>query len=171
MMLNRIIALSLAAGLLLLPGGAIQAQQAASSNAPPAEVKLSDAVLKRLPQDLREKAGVLLTLTEAQQHRLLDSSDEDLRASIAALLSSSKPEAADFLIALLEKEPSAKVRSSIIRNWRSRPHWRDHPLIYTTLAKLIASDPDAGVSLLAVETLRGIRMNEIGRLLTERLEA
>lgn len=171
MMLNRIVTLSLAAGLLLLPGGAIQAQQAASSNAAPAEVKLSDALLKRLSPDLREKAGSLLTMTEAQQQRLLNSSDEDLRASITALLSSSKPEAADFLIALLEKEPSAKVRSSIIRNWRSRPHWRDHPLIHTTLAKLIASDPDAGVSLLAVETLRGIRMNEIGKLLASRLEA
>jgi hypothetical protein len=170
-MLNRNFTLSLAAGLLLLITGAAHAQQAAASNAQPAEVKLSEALLKRLPPDLREKAGALLTMAESQQQRLLNFSDEDLRASITESLSSSKPEAADFLIALLEKEPSAKVRSSIIRSWRSRRHWRDHPLIYPMLAKLIASDPDPGVSLLALETLRGLRMNEIGRLLTERLEA
>lgn len=170
MMLNRIVTLSLAVAF-MLPSGAIFAQQAAPSNAAPAQIKLSDALLKRLPPDLGEKAAALLTMTEAQQQRLLNSSDEDLRASITASLSSSKPEAADFLIAFLEKEPSAKVRLSIIRNWRSRPHWRAHPLFYPTLAKLIASDPDAGVSLMAVETLRGSRMNEIGKLLAARLEA
>jgi tartrate-resistant acid phosphatase type 5 len=169
-MLNRIVTLSLAACLLLLPGSGAHAQQAAPSNAAPAEVKLSEALLKRLNPELREKAGSLLTMSEAQQQRLLDSSDEDLRASITASLSSSKPEAADFLIALLEKEPSAKVRSSIIRSWRSQPHWRAHPLIYPTLSKIIASDPDTGVSLLAVETLRGIRTNEISKLLASRLE-
>ena len=169
-MFNRIVTLSLAVSFLLAPGAAAHAQQAASSNAAPAEVKLSEALLKRLNPELREKAGSLLTMTEAQQQRLLNSSDEDLRASITASLSSSKPEAADFLIALLEKEPSAKVRSSIIRSWRSQPHWRAHPMIYPTLSKIIASDPDTDVSLLAVETLRGIRMNEISKLLASRLE-
>jgi tartrate-resistant acid phosphatase type 5 len=169
-MLNRIITLLLAACLVPLPGSGALAQQAAASNAAPAEVKLSEALLNRLTPELREKAGSLLTMTKAQQQRLLDSSDEDLRASITASLSSSKPEAADFLIALLEKEPSAKVRSSIIRSWRSQPHWRAHPLIYPTLSKIIASDPDTGVSLLAVETLRGIRTNEISKLLASRLE-
>jgi len=169
MMLNRIVTLALAVSFLLL-GAVIHAQQSASSNAPPAQIKLSDALLRRLPTDLREQAGALLTMTEQQQQRLLNSSDEDLRASITASLCS-KPEAADFLIALVEKEPSAKVRSSIIRNWRSQQHWRANPLIYPTLAKIIASDPDAGVSLLAVETLRGIRTNEISKLLATRLEA
>jgi len=169
-MLKQIVTLSLAVSLLPLPGGVIHAQQRSTANEQLAEVKLSDALLKRLPPDLREKAGSLLNLTEAQQQRLLNSSDEDLRVSITASLSS-KPEAADFLIALLEKEQSAKVRSSIIRSWRSQSHWRANPGIYPALAKLIASDPDAGVSLLAVETMRGIRMNEIGRLVAARLEA
>src|SRR5215510_138224 len=167
---NRIVTLSLAACLLLLPDGVIHAQQGSTSNTQLAEVKLSEELLKRLPPDLREKAGSLLNMTEAQQQRLLNSSDEDLRVSITASLSS-KPEAADFLIALLEKDPSAKVRSSIIRSWRSQSHWRANPGIYPALAKLIASDPDAGVSLLAVETMRGIRMNEISRLVAARLEA
>lgn len=171
MKLNRIVTLSLATSLVLLLSATTHAQEAATPNTPPTQVKLSEALLNRLPPDLREKAGSLLTIPEAQQQRLLNSSDEDLRASILALLSSSKPEAADFLITLLEKEPSAKVRSSIIRTWRSQPHWRSHPMLHQTLAKLIASDPDAGVSLLAVEILRGIRTNEISRLLTARLEA
>jgi hypothetical protein len=170
MMLDRIVTLSLAAFLLLALHGAAHAQEAATSNTPPAQTKLSEALLKRLPPDLREKAGAQLTMTEAQQQRLLNSSDEDLRATITASLSSSKPEAADFLIALLEKEPSAKVRSSIIRHWRSQSHWRAHPHLHQTLARLIASDPDTGVSLLALETLRWIRTNEIGKLLAARLE-
>ncbi len=168
---DRIVTLSLLVFLLLLPGAATHAQQAASSNAQPAQGKLSEALLARLPPDLRERAGALLTMTEAQQQRLLSSSDEDLRVTITASLSSSKPEAADFLITLLEKDPSAKVRSAIIRSWESRPHWRANARIYPILAKLIASDPDTGVSLEAAEILRGIRTNEISRLLSTRLEA
>ncbi len=171
MRLKRIVAITLAVGLLLTPGGGAMAQQAASSTAGAlAEAKLSDALLKRLPPDLREKANSLLTIPEQQQQRLLNSSDEDLRVSVTALLSSSKPEAADFLIAYLEREQSAKVRASIIRPWESRSHWRTNPLIYSTLTKLITSDPDPGVSLMAAETCGRIRLNEISKLLAERLE-
>jgi len=171
MMLNRIVTLLMAVSLLLLPDANTYAQRSATSNAAPAQVKLSDALLDRLPPDLREKARVLLTMTEAQQQRLLNSSDEDLRASITTQLSDSKPEAVDFLITLLEKEPSAKVRSSIIRYWRNRSHWRAHPRLFSILEKLITSDPDTGVSLQAVEVLRGIRTNDISKLLAARLEA
>ena len=61
MMLNRIVTLSLAVGF-LLSGGAIYAQQQSPSTAAPVEVKLSEALLNRLPPDLREKAGALLTM-------------------------------------------------------------------------------------------------------------
>jgi tartrate-resistant acid phosphatase type 5 len=170
-MFNRITTLVIAVSLILLPGANTYAQQPATPNAAPAQVKLSEALLERLPPDLREKAGGLLTMTAAQQQRQINASDEDLRASITALLSDTKPEAADFLLTMLEREPSAKVRSSIIRYWRNRPHWRAHPRLFAMLEKLITSDPDTGVSLLAVDILRGIKMNDISKLLTARLEA
>jgi tartrate-resistant acid phosphatase type 5 len=169
-MLNRIATLLLGVSILVLAGSNTEAQQSARSNARAAQVKLSEALLKRLPTELSEKAGSLLTMTEAEQQRLLRLSDEDLRASISGQLSNTKPEAADFLITFLEKEPSAKVRSAIIRYWKNRPHWHANPRLLLTLEKLITSDPDTGVSLQAVEVLRGIRTNEISKLLTTRLE-
>ena len=169
-MLNRIAAQLLGVSILLLAGANADAQQSARSNAPAAQVKLSEALLKRLPTELSEKAGSLLTMTEAEQQRLLRLSDEDLRASISGQLSNTKPEAADFLISFLEKEPSAKVRSAIIRYWENRPHWRAQSRLLPMLEKLVTSDPDTGVSLQAVELLRGIRTNEISRLLATRLE-
>src|SRR5262245_7088533 len=169
-MFDRIATLLLALCIIFLTGTEGHAQQTARSNTPPAQVKLSETLLERLPPELREKARELLTMTEAQQQRLLNSTDEDLRASITGQLSNSKPEAADFLITLLEKEPSAKVRSSIIRSWENRSHWRAHPRRLPMLEKLITSEPDTGVSVLAAEVLRSIRTNEISRMLAARLE-
>jgi tartrate-resistant acid phosphatase type 5 len=133
----------------------------------PAPVALSDAILARLPVAYREEAKSLVTTPEGNQQRWLKLSDEDLTSAVIGQLGR-KPEAADFLVAQLEKESSGKLRWQIINSLGG--YWSTHPESQSILERHAQSDPDADVSIRALETLRELRMGDLGKLLQKRLE-
>ncbi len=77
--------------------------------APPAQKVLSDAILNRLSSAYRDEAKQVVTAPEETQQRWQKLSDEDLPAAII-----SQQEVAGFLLAQLEKEPSAKLRGRLL---------------------------------------------------------
>jgi hypothetical protein len=167
--LNRVLAIFFAIGL-MLPDFGVAAAPHPMQTATQAAVRLSDALLNRLPPDWREKVGAVLTLTEERQQRLLAFGDEDLRAGLATdLAASSKPEAMEFILLQLEKEPSAKVRLAMINGWPAQAHWRSNPKTHPVLEKLTALDPDAGVSLRALEISRLFRLRALRANLARRI--
>ena len=126
---------------------------------------LSEAILHRLPQDYREQAKNV-TATGPQQARAAQMPDEELTAFVIAGLGR-KPEAGEFLVGELDKEPSAKLRAAIVQ--AVGRYWLTHPESQKVLERHAASDPDANVSLKALQALRRIRMFELNAMLTKRL--
>lgn len=135
----------------------------------PPDLPLSEALVNRLPAEMRERAKALVTATQQQQEQWAKASDEDLRGAVAARLAA-KPEAAELVLSLLAKDPSAKVRRAIIGAMRT-PYWRSNAQAQKALEGLVANDPDAGVSLQALELLRSNRTGDLARMLDARLEA
>ena len=140
-----LVALALLASLRV--SSAREQQQAAKAELVPAA--LSETILKRVAPAYREEAKSLVTATSDIQERWLKLSDEDLTAAVIGQLGR-RPAAANFLLAQLEKEPSAKLRGRIIGSL----DWRSHPESQPILQHHAASDSDAGVALQALETLR-----------------
>jgi tartrate-resistant acid phosphatase type 5 len=126
---------------------------------------LSEAILNRLPADYREHARNL-TATDPQQAHAAQMSDEELAAFVITAMGS-KPEGSEFLVGELDKEPSAKLRAAIVQ--AVGRYWLTHPESQKVLEQHAASDPDADVSLKAVEALRRIRMYELNRMVEGRL--
>jgi tartrate-resistant acid phosphatase type 5 len=129
---------------------------------------LSDAIIERVPSEYKEQAKQWITATDSQQASLAKMSADQLTASVITDLCR-KPEAASFILGQLEKEPSGKLRIAIILGLRS--YWLAHPNEQKIVEKHIASDPDADVSVKALDLLRQIRMAEMNGLLTARLAA
>jgi len=143
------------------------AQEQQQSKAQPAPSALSEGIVNRVAPAYREEAKALVTATSETQERWQKISDEDLTAAVIAQLSR-KPEAAEFLLGQLEKEPSAKLRGRIIGSLGA--YWASHAQAQTVLEKHASSDPDAGVALQALEQLRSIRIDDLRKLLQTRLE-
>jgi len=135
---------------------------------PPSPAALSGDILARVPSAYREEARSMLTATDQVQGSLRRKSDDGLSVWIVESLAR-KPEAADFLISQLEKEPSPKLRSEIITSLR--PHWQLHPETQQIVVHHVVSDPDASVALQAMDVLRSIQMVALDRLLETRLTA
>jgi tartrate-resistant acid phosphatase type 5 len=165
-MMQRIPLVLLLAVLSFAPQAYCQ-DEPAKQQAQAAPVALSPAVLNRLPSAYRDQAKSLVAATEENQQRWLKLSDEDLTAAIIGQLGR-KPEAAEFLIAQLEKEPSAKLRKQIISSLDG--YWGSHPASQAILGHHASADPDADVSIQALETLRDIRMGDLSKLLRTRLD-
>jgi tartrate-resistant acid phosphatase type 5 len=99
--------------------------------------------------------------------RLLSEKDERERARMAGAFAQANLKlAADFLVALLESDPSVSVRLAVVNRLRSRD-----PKYVAALEARAVSDSDAGVALAALERLRANRMEELLGKLETRLEA
>jgi tartrate-resistant acid phosphatase type 5 len=133
--------------------------------AQPAVHALPEAILTRVPVDYREEAKKL-TMTDAQQASLSRMSTEEVAAYVVTGLCR-RPDTVSFILTELEKEPSGKLRISMLQGLRG--YWQSHPAEQKIVEKHIASDPDADVSIKALELLRQIRMAEMNGLLTTRL--
>src|SRR3569623_56840 len=127
---------------------------------------LSEEILKRVSSDYRDQAKTLLTATGTRQAALAKMTEENLNIAIVGDLCR-KSEAAPFLIERLEKEPSAKLRSGILTGLKS--YWAAHPEAQAIVEKHITTDPDAEVSIKALEMLRQVRMAAMDKMLTARL--
>jgi len=113
-------------------------------------------LLEDLPAPLREQARAFLQEPDASR-----------RAALAEQLSrnDSQPAIA-FLLSVLEQEDSATVRLAIVNRLGRNPA----PQVQRMLAERAAGDPDADVSLRALERLRGLRLQELRPLLQDRIE-
>ncbi len=128
----------------------------ASAQQPAPAAQSAEQLVNKLPANLRE-----------QGRALLDEKNDGKRADLAETLAEDHPAAAmEFLVALLENDPSVAVRRTIINELSGNPH----PLLRQSLTRLAASDRDVGIALLALDKLRVQQMQELNRLLARRME-
>jgi tartrate-resistant acid phosphatase type 5 len=131
---------------------------------------LSEAVLSRLPDDWRQPAGTLVKATAPEQQRFLTVPEEVLRQTIARLLVRSA-RADAFLREQMAKDPSPRVRATIVQTIAADARWIALPDTAALIERVVSSDPDPVVSLAALETLRRVRMRTLNALLNERVTA
>jgi tartrate-resistant acid phosphatase type 5 len=110
--------------------------------------------LEKLSPQLRDKAQALLTETEELKRIRL--ATELARQPLATL---------DFLLALLNSEPSAKVRYAIIDNLGRY----NNPRVREMLERFTVNDVDASVSYIALERLRLLQNIDLRNLLAKRI--
>jgi hypothetical protein len=133
-------------------------------------VALSDAVLSRLPDEWRQPAGTLVKATAQEQQRLLTVPEEVLRQTIVRLLVRS-PRADTFVKEQIAKDPSPRVRTTIVQAIAADARWMALPDTAALIERVVSSDADPVVSLAALETLRRVRMRTLNALLNERMTA
>jgi tartrate-resistant acid phosphatase type 5 len=118
---------------------------------------LDDERLAKLPAALRE-----------QGRRILAEPDEQTRADLAETLAETDPvNALDFLLALLDTDPSPDVREQIVDELEDIDDERVGP----ALERRVALDPDADIAILAIELLRARATIPLLQLLERRIEA
>jgi hypothetical protein len=115
-----------------------------------------DPRLIKLPPLLRQKGRLILA-----------EADEDKRADLVELLADADAVAAlDFLLALLETDPSADVRENIVDELEAV----DDPRVEPALERRVLVDTDLDIALAALELLRARSTILLMRLLEQRLE-
>jgi hypothetical protein len=126
-------------------------------------------VLARLPAEWREPVRSIKA-TDQEQQRYLKVTEVVLRQTLARLLVRSR--AADaFLKAQLTRDPAPAVRTTIVTAILGDSRWSALPDTALLVEGVIARDPDAAVSIAALEALRRWRMRQLNGLLTARLSA
>jgi hypothetical protein len=155
---KRTAALStLLASLLLSPSVFAQQERAAQSAQEKAPAAKPD--VKMLPLALR-----------AQGQALLDEKDEQKRAGLAGDLADDETAAAlNFVLAVLETDPSAAVRREIIDELHDKREVQAEPRFWQALERLAASDADAPTAVMALDKLRVRRLSELHKLLAKRM--
>lgn len=138
--------------------------------APPPVRKLSRELLEKLPQDLRGAARSHVKLSPEEQRRWLALTPERLRAETLSALAQT-PGAADFLLRQLPREPSPANRVSLLRAISRLPHWRTNRRVRPALTEVVLSDRDPAVVAQALDTMRGLDMQSLRRLLELRVQA
>ncbi|HVF89656.1 MAG TPA: metallophosphoesterase [Blastocatellia bacterium] len=125
--------------------------------------KAAPAIQQPSPRDL---ANRLKPEMRERGLAVLGEPDEVARIRIATELArTGTPESMDFLISVLTSDRSARVRYAIIEGIGSRPS----PRVREALEMVAASDPEAGVAILALEKMRGQRARELRELLAKRI--
>lgn len=132
--------------------------------------KLSQDLLAKLPEDLRDVSRKHLQLVPSEQARWLALTPDLLRSAALGRLVE-RPALADFLLRLLPREESARNRVALARAVLYVPHFRANKRVLPVLTKLVLSDPDAAVVQQALDTLRGFELTPLKALLEQRLEA
>ena len=118
-------------------------------------VSTEDPRLRTLPAELRERGRVAL-----------QEPDEGKRADLLELLLEAEPlSALDFVLTLLEQDPSPVVRAEIIDELEDA---RD-PRITPALERRVATDPDGDIVIAALELLRARALTPLMAMLEERV--
>lgn len=114
-----------------------------------------DPRLATLPMPLRDQGRAILA-----------ERDDETRADLAEALAESDALAAlDFLLALLDTDPSADVREEIVDALEEVTDERVNP----ALERRVLSDPDVDIAIAAIELLRARAMAPLAQLLEQRL--
>ena len=112
------------------------------------------------------RIGTLPAALQEEGRALLLEQDEKARAIKADTLGKKDPAGTrDFLLAVLESEPSARVRRAIL----DRVMRVINPAVMDALARHASSDPDAEVAIFALDRYRYEKMIEVRKLLDRRL--
>jgi hypothetical protein len=128
-----------------------------SSSAAQSPIGTEDARLTKLPPHLRDQGRLILS-----------EPDEDKRADLAESLAEKDPIGAlDFLLALLDSDPSADVRENIVDELEEV----DDPRVDPALRRRVLIDADVDIALAALDLLRARASSPLMRLLEQRLEA
>ena len=135
-----------------------------------AEQKLSPELVAKLPADLRDEARSHLRLRPEEQARWLALAPDLLRSAILSRLVE-RPAAADFLLRLLPREPSASNRVALARAVLNVAHFRSNRNARAVLTGLVLSDASAAVVQQSLDALRGFELSPLRNLLEQRLEA
>lgn len=151
-----------------LAASAMLAQTPSTQVAPPSPGPAADAILNRLPLEWRDRVKTIPAITDAQQKQMLAMSDDALRQAFARLLAR-RADADGFLRDRLRGDPSALVRRTLAQVIGADARWLALPDTVPLLESVVAGDPDAGVSLAALEAVRRWRMRGLNGLLTQRL--
>jgi hypothetical protein len=118
---------------------------------------IDDARLAKLPDALRE-----------QGRRILTEADDEERAELAeALAETDVIGALDFLLALLDTDPSADVREQIVDELEDVEDARVTP----ALERRVAADPDLDIAMVSLDLLRARAVKPLLGLLEARLTA
>ena len=136
--------------------------------APPKQGPVSEALLAKLPPEWRDISRTL-AIPANQQKQLLNATDDTVRQTVARLLVRTA-RADEFIKQQLKIEPSPRVRTTIVQGMGA-PRWLAMPGTAALLEDAAKTDPDAGVSLLALDILRRWRMRDLSGVLTARLAA
>jgi hypothetical protein len=97
---------------------------------------------------------------------MLEEPDEDKRADLAELLADKDVVGAlDFLLAVLDSDPSADVRENIVDELESV----DDPRVNPALERRVLADPEIEIALSALDVLRSRAEMPLMRLLERRL--
>lgn len=129
---------------------------------------IPDPLLQRLPEAWRDIARRLAPLTEANINTATRGNPDEIRYQVVTPLAS-KPEGQEFLLSVIETDPSPRIRTRIITSLRS--YWGNHPEKLDVLRRMGASDPDAKVSGEAIEAVRKAQSDALARLVKQRLDA
>jgi hypothetical protein len=142
---------------------------AAIEQSPSRPAALSEAVLAKLPADWRQ-AAALVKATETDQQHYLKLTNEALRQTLARLLVRQR-DAQAFVRAQLTRDSSPAVRSTILQAISTDPRWLAMPDTLTLIESVITVDPEATVSLAALDTMRRLRMRHLNAQLAARVAA
>src|SRR5262245_12683832 len=157
------------AGVLVVALGLVTPLVAVQQTTAPPAAPLSPTVLAKLPPDWREPAAAI-TATESDQQRFVTVSDEAFRVALARLLVR-QPSADAFVKTKLVNDPAPAVRRAIVQTIGNDTRWLSLPDTAALIEGAVARDPDATVSLAALEALRRFRMRGLNTLLNERAAA
>ncbi len=157
--ITRSILLSCFCLLLPLPSNAQPATQAA-------------AVQAAQQPEVRPNAQVLPEALRERGQALLNEKDERQRAKLTGDLIAADPRATlEFMLAVFGAEPAAVVRRVVIYEFGRRANFSSDPRFVQTLERCVATEPDIGIVVLALDKLRAQRIRELRKLLTQRLQA
>ena len=118
----------------------------------PTPIDLSPAVLARLPAEWREPAGAIKAV-ETEQQRFLRLSEEGLRQAIGRLLVRARSAEA-FVRTVVKNDSSAAVRTTVVAAIAGDTRWLAMSDTPAMLEDVVVLDPDATVSVAALEGLR-----------------
>ncbi len=135
----------------------------------PTPIDLSPAVLARLPAEWREPAGAIKAV-ETEQQRFLRLSEEGLRQAIGRLLVRARSAEA-FVRTVVKNDSSAAVRTTVVAAIAGDSRWLAMSDTPAMLEDVVVLDPDATVSVAALEGLRRVRMRGLNTLLSDRIAA
>jgi tartrate-resistant acid phosphatase type 5 len=140
---------------------------AAQAPSRPPALPLSESILARIPADYRAEAQAKIRQPEGIQQQAETMPDDELVATVLHVLGDMPAESA-FLLDRLANEPSAALRIDLIQGLEK--HWQSGQDL-SVLETHASSDPDATVSISAIEMLKRVRIDSLNSLLNARLGA